>query len=182
MPNGKPGEPRMGTFPARVYPVRWGERRYLVAEDRGIDFVNAIHHGFEPRDDSWGLFLLARGDEKKPVNGLPDLPASLLAWVRKQPLVLTVTHVDAPLQKGHKDFPVCAYRLHFELPPGETLVKGMELRQIGDRAYTTAELIQAGAQSAVAEVLEYEACDEVKSPPRRDWLFSTGAYPPTPRP
>lgn len=181
LPNGKPDEGPIGIFPETVIPVRWGKRRYLVPEDRGIDFVNAMHHGFEPRDGDWGTFLLARGDESKPVNGLPDLPSSLAALVREQPLVLRVTKVDAPQQSGRKEYPACVYRVHFELPAGETLFKGMELRETQENSYSTATVAEIEGAAAIAEIREYAACAEVKSPPQSGWSFSTGAYPPVPR-
>lgn len=182
LPNGAPGEPRFGTFPEGVHKVRWGERRYLLPEERGVEFVNAMHRGFEPRDSVHGMFLLARDDENKPVTGLPDLPPSLLALVRKRPLVLKVTRIDDPQRRGSVEFPACVYRLHFELPPGETLAKGIELRKLDDEGYSVAKVVQASTATAVAEIQEYDACDMVKSQPRPGLSFSTGAYPPISQP
>lgn len=180
LPNGKSEGGRIGTFPETVIPVRWGKRRYLVPEDRGIDFVNAMHHGFEPRDGGWGWFLLARGDESKPVNGLPDLPPSLAALVREQPLVLRVAGIDAMQQSGRKEYPTCVYRVRFELPAGETLPKGMELRETQENSYSTATVVETEGAVAIAEIREHAACAEVKSPPQSGRSFSTGAYLPVP--
>ncbi len=116
------------TFPERVHLVRWGKRRYLLPDGSGVAFVNAMHHGFEPRDQASGTFLLADGDERKRVSGLPDLPPSLAALVRKQPLVLRTVRIEPPQQRGdHR--PTCVPRLHLELPAGETLVPGLDLRE-----------------------------------------------------
>lgn len=181
-PNGVAGEPRFGTFPERFRKVRWGERRYLLPEERGIEFVNAMHRGFEPRDSAHGMFLLARGDEDRPATGLPDLPPSLLALVRKHPLVLKVARIDDPLRSGSPRFPVCVYRLHFQLPAGEALAEGIELRTPDDEGYGVAMVVQVRAATVVAEMREYGACDKVKPQPRPGLSFSTGAYPPVSRP
>jgi hypothetical protein len=54
--------------------VRWGDRRYLIAEWDHWSFCDAIRSGEEPRGRSLGRFFLREGDWEKPVVGLPDVP------------------------------------------------------------------------------------------------------------
>ena len=63
----------------RLYPVRWGDRLYLVSDDEMIDFCSAVsldwvfdrqgHAGRRSR-----FFYLRAGDEEKPFVGLPAVP------------------------------------------------------------------------------------------------------------
>ena len=177
-PNRESGQPVFGTFPERVHAVRWGKRHYLLPEDRGIEFVNAMHHGMEPRDRAHGLFLLAKGDERKPVSGLPELPPTLLALVRAKPLTLRVRSVETPIPVGH-EFPTCLYRLHLDLPPGETLPLGTTLHPLRDsrRHYASADVKEVESDTVIAEITEYSACSKVRMPPRPGLSLTTGAYP-----
>lgn len=175
-PNREPDRPAFGTFPERVHTVRWGERRYLIPEDRGIEFVNAIHHGMEPRSEVHGLFLLASGDESKPATGLPGLPPAWLALMRAEPLMLRVRSVETPVSKG-QEFPTCRYRIHLDLPPGETLSPGMELHTLPGSEFASAYVAQVQADAVVAEIEQYDACDKVKAPPKPGLPLTTGSYP-----
>lgn len=179
-PNRESDQSTIDTFPERVHLIRWGERRYLLSEDRGVDFVDAMHHGYEPRNQAYGFFLLAVGDEKKPVTGLPELPDPLRALVRTRPLLLRVSKVEKPIAEGRREFSTCRYRIHLDLPRGESLSSQLSLKTLPESGhYATAHVKEIGSGSVVAEVKEYAACDKVRTPPRRGWTFSTGAYPPS---
>lgn len=176
-PNREPGGPAFSSFPERVHAVRWGERRYLIAEDRGIEFVNAMHHAMEPRSEVHGLFLLAFGDESKPVAGLPGLPPALLALVRAKPLTLRVRSVETPVSSG-REFPTCRYRIHLDVPPGEMLPLGAELHPLRDSGLSTSAYVtEVRPGTGIAEIKEYDACGEVKAPPKPGLSLTTGAYP-----
>ena len=56
------------------FPVRWGERHYLIPADDLAGFCDAVRSGREPRKIHLGRYLLRRGDEDKNVAGKPDLP------------------------------------------------------------------------------------------------------------
>ena len=55
-----------------LIPVKWGERRYLIARDELLSFANSANSGSEPRDGAHGATLLRGGDEAKPVEGKPE--------------------------------------------------------------------------------------------------------------
>jgi hypothetical protein len=175
---------RFGTFPATVRKVRWGERRYLIDTRRYVDFVNAINGGFEPPAVPLSMgnhFLLADGDQRKPVVGLPDIPAEWLAQIRTKPLLVRVTSVDVPTERGSGDLRNCIYRLHFEVPPGETVPVGLDFRSTDEDVWDVVTVTGVEGREATAKVDMYEACDAVKRPPTTDWVLTSGGYIPQER-
>src|SRR5262245_7254136 len=65
-------------LPRVFVPVRWGERRYLLAESELGDFVNAVNSGFEPCEGLCPAFLRRNRDDESEVFGQPDLPGEYL--------------------------------------------------------------------------------------------------------
>jgi hypothetical protein len=78
-----------------LLPVSWGERRFLIEQDRIGDFILAVYyHDFSQcllESDIYGYFLLLDGDATKPVSGLPQLPAAWQGQWRREPVRLRVT-------------------------------------------------------------------------------------------
>ncbi len=73
-------------FGEKFIPVKWGDRRYLIAEDEMIEFVNGVNSGLEGgRDRSIG-FLLNAEDEQKSARGVPELPAPYRSLLLAQPI------------------------------------------------------------------------------------------------
>lgn len=66
-------------LPKRLTPVRWGQRRYLIAdylEDLFCESMALADERKEPRIvSSPGLFLLRSGDENLDVTGFPISPS-----------------------------------------------------------------------------------------------------------
>lgn len=83
-----------GGFDPVLTPVAWGERMYLIPPGDLIDFVNDVNAGWEPRDGVHGSFLLRRGDEERPVEGLPALPPELLGALLEEPIRAAVVSVS----------------------------------------------------------------------------------------
>ncbi|MGO1068681.1 hypothetical protein [Lysobacter sp. CA199] len=86
--------------PAALIPIRWGDRRYLVAAERLPRFVDAINLGEEPRmyaivrsPEHDAFALLRENDELKPVSGVPQLSAGPLPGVRLAPQPIEVVEV-----------------------------------------------------------------------------------------
>lgn len=71
---------------AKLLPVPWGERRYLISPDDMVDFCNKINSELEPREDLWSSPFLRPGDEKKPVTGYPKLPKKYQGFLLKEPI------------------------------------------------------------------------------------------------
>lgn len=82
-----------------LYPVTWGERRYLIYESDLDDFTDAINFGLEPRDFSpqntyYGSFLLRDGDEEKKTKGVPTLPSKYVDRLLSKPITATIVSVE----------------------------------------------------------------------------------------
>lgn len=178
-----PNAAGFGGFPEAVHPVRWGARRYLIPESKLIDFVNAVHRGFEPRHDAHGMFLLADGDEKRPVNGLPMLPPGTLALLRRQPLEASVRSVDGVEVKREENASLGCnhiYRVTLDRGARDRLAPGMGLTLVSPTSpAATAEVLSVTPDSAIAKVVGlFEDCDHPKTVPVVGWRFTTGAYDP----
>jgi len=78
-----------------LIPVSWGQRRYLVPPDRIVDFCNSVNAGNEPRKGIYGLHLLRRGDEKKSVQGWPNIPREFDRYLLKQAISTEIVAVGA---------------------------------------------------------------------------------------
>jgi hypothetical protein len=64
---------RHGESLSWIWPVRWGERRYLVEPERLEEFLRQARSGVEPRASIYGGFLMRDGDEQLPVDGDPRI-------------------------------------------------------------------------------------------------------------
>lgn len=178
----KPNEDKFGGFPGQVVPVRWGERRYLIPPDRMQDFVEAINQGFEPRPRGMGMFLLAEGDEGKPVAGLPSLPQSYLRKIRDRAVTVRVVGIK-PLPdrtKGYEGTTMCdkAYRLDLHVSGNDLLEPGDSLPlQSPGRVYGSLVVESVASSHAIgmAKILESD-CRKPEDVPDRTWVFTTGAY------
>jgi hypothetical protein len=184
-----------GRFPASVQPLRWGERRYLMEPERIVDFVNAMHRGWEPRDERHGQFLLARGDESRAVEGLPALPSPWREAIRSTPLEARTLAVElvprvpparsprpslTAAMDAVEDYCQQDYRVTIDRGRDDGLLPGLELHPAATNdAWETLRLQHVDARSAVGEVTVFgEDCSAPEAAPGRDWLWSTGAYAP----
>ena len=76
-------------------PVTWGDRLYLLEHQELDEFSAAVNAGSEPSGSEWRqTFMMRDGDWKRPVEGLPRLPASRGRDVLAEPLVGHVVAVD----------------------------------------------------------------------------------------
>jgi hypothetical protein len=81
-----------GLAPALV-PVKWGERRYLIASDQLRGFANDVNGGSEPRPAAHGQWLLRNGDEARPAPGKPELPKEIATLLLDKPVEGTIVAV-----------------------------------------------------------------------------------------
>jgi len=171
-------------FPDELQLVRWGERRYLVAPSSMQDFVNAMHDGSEPRSFAHGMFLLAKGDEAKPVRGLPELPGHYLAAIRSEPLEAGVLRIERVSDVRHEDFCEKRYRVTLDRGLLDGLVPGVALttRSPAD-VHERFEIDAANDTTASGELEIFESqCDAPAQVPDRRWVFTTGHYAPVESP
>ena len=94
----------------RFYPVHWGKRLYLIAEEDMAGFCHAIAVGWDGSSfmgvhgDHY-VRLEGNRDELPPVSGLPEVPAKFRSLL-KADLVAHVTNVTKGvihLDKGRED-------------------------------------------------------------------------------
>jgi len=176
-PNGENGLPTPGTFPSKVRLVRWGARRYLLSDGQMMDFVNAMHRGWEPRSEPQGFFLLAKGDEKIQVSGLPELPKSVLASVRYSPLIGHVSAIESRERVGRPDFPQCRVRIRVRIPDGEWVVPGLEFKVIDPiNEYADFRITEVAGTQVLAEDVMLQDCLDTAHMPTTTWILSSGVY------
>ncbi len=79
---------------SKLIPIEWGKRAYLVYQENMVDFCNDVNGGIEPRTDDWNPTALLRlNDWKKPVSGLPAIPAQWAGMLLPAPVTGHVTSV-----------------------------------------------------------------------------------------
>ncbi len=76
--------------PTRFYPVQWGPRLYLIADEQMLGFCSRVAMGWIPDEDRHGFYYLRGKDNENPVRGEPSVPA-LFQPVLKQPFTATIT-------------------------------------------------------------------------------------------
>lgn len=83
---------------ATFYPILWGNRHYLIAEDEMIDFCNSVNSGSEPAVGTGLLssrFLVKAGDEAKRPPGLPPIPAEYKEYLLSKPITAEILSIDS---------------------------------------------------------------------------------------
>jgi len=92
-------------LPLAFFPIRWGQRRYLVPTNRVVAFCNSINSGYEPRYDLGSGAFLREGDQKERVQGEPSLPARYRPYLLTQPISAHIKKIGrSSLRSLHGDF------------------------------------------------------------------------------
>jgi len=134
--------------------VIWGKRRYLMATNEMIEFCNAINGRSEPRESALGMFLLRLGDEKKPVDGKPELPKEYRRYLLEKPIEVAITKVSETTRKTKDDF-MKEFAVELDGGSRNGLFAGMELH-FADKDYfglIKVKTVDATNAEAVIEVL-----------------------------
>ena len=141
----------------RMYPVRWGERLYLVSDDEMIDFCRSTSLDYVFGKDGFhggrsGFYYMRQGDEKKEFADFPVVPMPYERYL-KEPFAGAVTTVDRDgsivIDRGQAD----------------GLVAGTKLRMSGGDEF--------GYE--VATLTEHTATCVARSPKARAGLVKVGA-------
>jgi hypothetical protein len=148
-----------------MHRIRWGERAYLVPEERMLAFANAINAGREPRSHVIGaVFYLRSGDEGKATSGLPSLPGRWQEFLLRKPMAGTVAEVVRRETDTKRPIVIIDRGSNAGLREGMTLV-AVNPRRPHFRADLT--ILSLQPESAKAEVdFQYNhirACDLWKS-------------------
>lgn len=62
-------------FDSILYKISWGPTKYLISRDNLVHFVSDINSQIEPRGLYFHRFLTSSEEDKKAVNGFPNLPS-----------------------------------------------------------------------------------------------------------
>jgi len=117
-----------GRYASEYKPIRWGERVYLIPTDEIVQFCNEINSGSEPRKGVHGQSFLRRGDEKKEVQGKPELPKEFMSCLFDKPVNAVIVSVkDVRETRDITDSPVFITTVVINKGKKEGLVPGMQL-------------------------------------------------------
>jgi hypothetical protein len=75
----------LGKAPTDLIPICWGDRLYLVPKDAGENFCDHVNLDGSP-GYPLNTFYLREGDDKKPVEGLPTVPAEWKSMLLPKPV------------------------------------------------------------------------------------------------
>ena len=102
---------KFGGTATRFYPVRWGNRMYLIAEEDMLGFCTAIGRGWNGTEvlgvhgDHYIREDILESDLQKPAQGKPQIPSKFLPWTQQKMYVL-VTKIEGNryfVDKGSED-------------------------------------------------------------------------------
>ncbi|MGH7139355.1 MAG: hypothetical protein ACREHD_26720 [Pirellulales bacterium] len=156
-PNGLAG------ITEEIIPVAWGTREYLIPPGEMVRFCNDVNRGAEPRTGPHGFHLLRRGDEKKPVSGLPSLPDEFKRYLLTTPIEAEIVQVGGPASSG------TAIVLNRGTKHG--FFPGMELHVIEPSDHLSSVKITAVEEDRSKAVVERIFDDEPE--PGLGWKLST---------
>lgn len=157
---------KFGNIAEELIPVAWGSREYLISPDEMVRFCNDVNGGGEPRTGMHGLHLLRRGDEEKPVSGLPSLPDEFKHYLLMSPIEAEIIRVGEPASSG------TAIVLNRGTKHG--FFPGMELHVIEPGDHLSSVKITAVEEDQSKAVVERFFEDEPK--PRLGWKLSTRSH------
>jgi hypothetical protein len=145
-------ETKSKDLPSVLLPIRWGERLYLIEQDKLLDFCNAINQSEEPRKDIHGNVYIRVGDEHKPVSCAPALPGEWSSFLLPEPVKGSILKMIGP------------YEAEVNLGTKNGLKKGMVLYAWGakDTDFTSVRVTRTTLDSCTV------ACDSIETIPKND--------------
>lgn len=151
-------------------PILWGARHYLIATNEVVKFTNAINAGFEPREGSWGMFLLKRQDVSKPATGSPGLPLEYSEYLLQQSIDAEIVSIKSSVTKESERRTTAV----LNVGAAQGVKKGMEFFLYSPSGlYASATVTDVNDSSSEAEI--QQCCDAKEGPPGVGWKFSTRA-------
>lgn len=155
------------------YPVRWGDRHYLVPSDGVVEFCNAVNSGLEPRAFFCARFLLRRGDQEKGVEGEPALPAQFHRYLLATPIQAQIISVERSYVERDRELPESKFRISLvtvNAGSAEGLLSGMGLHSYDPPNSETVEIIKVDEHTSSGRIVQIGTdCDK----PKAGWRVST---------
>jgi len=172
----RPNKQGFGGFDEHLQPVRWGERHYLIPVDALEAFVSAVNLGDEPRSRVHGEYALRIGDEEKPVDGLPELPAAVRAHLRSEPLLIRPSAVSVDKTSDRDGWCEKTYRVQLPYGSADGIAVGVRLKTNDLAHYENLYVRQAQPHAASGELTVFGRSCAGLPQPDTTWVFTTGAY------
>ncbi len=151
-------------FDDELLPVRWGERRYLVALDHIKDFANDINAG-EGCDA-----LLRVGDDKSVPSGTVQASQQYAALFLDEPLSARVTAVAEPRYANDQRARRRLTIVTLDIGAKNGAWKGMTLHRPDIEAHGVLTITKVEESTSKAELEDWHADGPV---PEIGWLVST---------
>ncbi len=160
------------------YPVKWGDRRYLIGEDEMVDFINRINQGYEPCEEMFCTrFFIRADDKKKKVSGNPDIPVQFQSYLLKKPIRATIIAVGKSETTRDEDLEDTLFRdteITLNVGSAQGVWKGMEFLRSGQGSSVSAVVTKVELNSCTAIITDRIFKDEKPPPPPTlGWKFST---------
>jgi len=93
--------------PTDFFPVRWGDRMYLVPTNEMVAFCSEVNQGGEPRSGNWGGYYLRQKDWDLAVTGRPAVAEPWTKFFLSQPvkgeIAQLINEQEAWLNRGMND-------------------------------------------------------------------------------
>jgi hypothetical protein len=155
------------------YPVRWGDRHYLIPSDGVVEFCNAVNAGLEPCSLFCGRFLLRNGDKDKQPEGCPEVPAEFLQYLLPDPLRADIISVEKSRVVKDREVAELEFRVStvtIGAGKAEGMLLGLELHSYDPPNAETAEVIEIQEHTSRARIVQVGTDGEK---PTAGWRLST---------
>lgn len=144
---------RRNGWSARYLPVKWGERHYLVSENRVAEFYNFVA-GYGWKKDQYVFFdfLVRKDDLRKPINGMPIFPHGYERFVKK-PIEASITKIlrrEIKMEQGYDGLPIFDSHTLVRLNVGRVdgIKRGMRLNVVDSEDLEAVEILKVGNRSS----------------------------------
>lgn len=152
----------------RLRLVRWGERAYMIPDERLIAFANDVNQGWEPRYRAHGShFMRQGGDAIPPASGRPRVPKAVEPYLLDRVVDSVIVSVGASVELSSSSHREGERETSIEVDAGSEagLLPGMELKLRGGLD-GDATISRVGARSSTALLVS-------TAPPQAGWRLST---------
>ena len=166
-----------GDLSSKMIRVKWGERRYLIAEEDMLQFCNSVNSGQELdfnriKTDS---FFVRREDTGKKASGIPELPAKYRRLILKKRLVTTVLAVSEGTQKPGNGLD-SARIVTLNVGTNDGVYPGLRLYFWEPRVYGAAMEVKTASTSECRAVVGCEIGEDIESAspdfvPKKGWVL-----------
>jgi len=165
-------------FAEELVPVTWGQRQYLIPVNNVVGFCDAVNSESEPRRDAYGSYFLRRGDEKKPIQGVPAIPKEYQAYLLKEPIIAEIIAVkEAIMDEGIDGWIFHKTEVTLNVGRSKGVLPGMLFRLYEPRNFRTtcqANVLSVDEHTSTVLINQGSNARENPNPPTEGWKLTTG--------